>query len=214
MDQFAANLAFRNIRFAYGKNAPMEFPDMCLTNGDHCLILGDSGSGKTTLLHILCGLLPPSDGSVVLNGVDLYGLAKKEMDKFRGQHIGLVLQQAHLLRSLTIAENLKMARYLAGLPKKGWEASVLLDRLGLTGKGDSYTHQLSQGQLQRAAIARALVNRPSLLVADEPTSSLDDRNALAVIDLLSEQAALCNASLIIATHDKRVKDKFRNTYQL
>lgn len=214
MDQFIANLVLQDLQFTYGKNLPMKFPQLSLPKGDHCLILGNSGSGKTTLLHILCGLLPPMCGRVVINGVDVYQLSKGEADKFRGQNIGLVLQQPHLLQSLTVVENLKIARYLAGHPKGGWEPLILLDRLGLKSKGDSYPQQLSQGQMQRVAIARAMVNRPSLLVADEPTSALDDKHAMAVIDLLSEQAELCNASLIIATHDKRVKDKFRNTYHL
>lgn len=214
MDRFAANLVAQNLQFAYGKRFVMKFPQLNLQKGDHCLILGNSASGKTTLLHILCGLLAPLHGRVVLNGVDIYQLSKREMDKFRGQNIGVVLQQPHLLRSLTVVENLRFARYLAGLPDWGGEYAVLLARLDLGEEGRSYPHQLSQGQLQRVAIARALVNRPSLLVADEPTSSLDDKNASTVIDLLSQQAAFYDASLVIATHDKRVKDKFQKTYQL
>ncbi|MEH6307748.1 ATP-binding cassette domain-containing protein [Olivibacter sp. CPCC 100613] len=209
-----ALIAHDGIEVRFKNGLRLSFPSFTLERGAHCLVLGDSGSGKTTLLHVLSGLLKPASGTVKLAGVDIYALSMKEIDRFRGEQVGLIFQQAHLIKSLTLLENLKMARWLLGREENAKDLMVLLERLNLTDQARNYPLELSQGQLQRAAIARALVNRPRLLVADEPTSALDDRNAEAVIALLSEQAALYGASLLIATHDKRIKDKFSNTYVL
>lgn len=203
-----------DIEVRYKNGIGLSFPGFEVDKGTHCLILGDSGTGKTTLLHVLCGLMKPSSGIVTVAGVDIYGLSPKRIDQFRGQHVGLIFQQAHLIKSLTVLENLKMARWLSGLAENTSELSAILERLNMGDKIKSYPHELSQGQLQRAAIARALVNRPRLLIADEPTSALDDRNAEAVIALLLEQAQSYGATLLIATHDKRLKDKFSSTYIL
>ncbi|GAA4786757.1 ABC transporter ATP-binding protein [Olivibacter ginsenosidimutans] len=207
-------IALDDVKFNYTDDVKLSFPRFTLRKGEHCLILGNSGSGKTTLIHMMCGLLRPSSGKVILNGVDIYGLSAKQLDHFRGQNIGLIFQQTHLIRSLTILENLQLARWLAGLKEDREELLLVLQRLKIADKATNYPHQLSQGQAQRAAIARALVNRPMFLIADEPTSSLDDHHAALVLDLLLDQSQNFGASLIIATHDKRVKDQIVNTYQL
>lgn len=193
---------------------PLHFEDLHIKHGVHTLILGDSGSGKTTLLHILSGLLRPTTGDVRINGQSLYTLPTKKMDHFRGQHIGLVFQDAHLVKSLTIRENLKIAQMFARKPADNTRIEQVLALLRLEEKADSYPNNLSRGQSQRAAIARAVVNKPSILVADEPTASLDDVNTEIVLKLLLEQAEEQGATLIIATHDKRVKSQIQHTYQV
>lgn len=192
----------------FANGATLRFPDWNVGEGEQWLLLGESGSGKTTLLHMLGGLLRPSAGRVVVNRVDLYALSVRELDRFRGKHIGIVFQQPHLIRSFTVEENLHLAQSFAGIPKDSLRIREVMDALDIDHKRRSYPQELSQGQAQRVGIARALVNRPQLLLADEPTSSLDNRNADAVIRLLSELAASEGSTLIISTHDDRVKEAF------
>ena len=171
------------------------------------LVVGPSGCGKTTLLHLIAGLLLPSGGRVLVDGQDLAQLSPAARDRFRGQHVGIVLQQFHLLPTLTALQNLLIAQSIAGLPVDRAAARTMLQSLGVNDRVDAFPHQLSVGQQQRVAIARALVNRPKLLLADEPTSSLDDEACSLVADLLLEATKREGASLLIATHDMRLKSR-------
>lgn len=182
--------------------------------GAQWLLLGPSGSGKTTLLHILAGILRPSAGRAVIAGQEVAALSAAGLDRFRGRHIGIVLQRLHLLPSLTVAENVQLAQYLAGLPQDRARVHEVLAGLDLADRADARPHQLSHGQAQRAAIARAVVNRPQLLLADEPTANLDDARCAQALDLLLAQAAACGATLVIATHDQRVKARLPHHYLL
>lgn len=186
----------------------MLFPDLQCAAGEKLLITGPSGSGKTTLLHLLAGLRFPQAGEVRINGQSLDGMKGSAVDRFRGQHIGLVFQQMHFVQALDVLENVLLQQYLAGMPQDKARAERLLDRLGLLGKKHRAIRQLSQGEQQRVAIARAMVNSPAVLLADEPTSSLDDANSLRVIRLLEEMAATAQAALLVVTHDQRLKDHF------
>src|SRR5690606_25324840 len=188
--------------------------DLEVTSGQHTLILGDSGSGKTTLLHILSGLLKPETGSVRIDGQSIYDFPARKLDEFRGQRIGLIFQEAHLVKSLTIQENLQIAQGFAGAKVDHNRIHEVLTLLNLEHKANSYPGKLSRGQMQRAAIARAVINRPAILVADEPTASLDDRNTERVLHLLLNQAEQQDATLIIATHDKRVKARIPLAYEV
>lgn len=192
----------------FATGTTLRFPDWTVGTGEQWLLLGESGSGKTTLLHMLGGLLKPSAGRVIIKGTDIYALSSRQLDCFRGLHIGIVFQQPHLIRSMTVWENLLLAQSLAGKGSDIARVRELLDTLQLDQKRHSYPQALSQGQAQRVGIARALVNRPALLLADEPTSSLDNRNAAAVIRLLTDLAASVNSTLVISTHDDRVKEAF------
>ena len=208
-------LLWRALRYRYpGSATELTFADWQLTDAGHGLLLGDSGSGKTTLLNLVTGLLRPTQGTVLLGETDIASLPAQELDRFRGRHIGMVPQRPHLLASLSVAENLTLAQYLAGLPQDGQRVRAVLDALGLDALAQRRPQQLSQGQAQRVAIARAVINRPQLIVADEPTASLDDGHAQAVLDLLEQQAAACGASLLLATHDARVKQRFAQRLQL
>lgn len=182
--------------------------------GEHWLLLGPSGSGKTTLLHALAGILRPVAGTVTVAGQDLGALGTQALDRFRGQHIGIVLQRLHLIPSLDVAHNLLLAQYLAGLPQDRQRVDEVLAGLDLADKGGAMPHELSFGQAQRVAIARAVVNRPQLLLADEPTSNLDDARCLQALELLQEQATACNATLLIATHDQRIKSRVAHHHDL
>lgn len=200
------------IRYQYPQGQSFRFEDLAVRTGEHTLILGESGSGKTTLLHILSGLRKPDAGSVTVAEERLYDLGTRELDKFRGRHIGLIFQDAHLVKSLTVSENLKIAQRFAGLDTNMDRIREVLDWLHLGDKLHAYPQKLSRGQVQRVAIARAVVNRPAVLVADEPTASLDDRNTASVIDLLLRQAEQTQATLIVATHDMRLKSAISNAY--
>jgi putative ABC transport system ATP-binding protein len=203
-----------DLQFAYGKNALLHFPDILLQQGEHWLLLGESGSGKTTLLHLLGGLLSPQQGKICIGDTDIAQLSASRLDQFRGQHIGIVFQKSHFIRSLTVAENLLLAQKLAHAPLDRARVASLLERLQLGHKMHSKPSQLSIGEQQRAAIARALINQPNLILADEPTSALDDHNSAAVATLLEEEAKAAGATLLVVTHDKRLKDRFPQQIQL
>ncbi len=196
-------LQTNSLRFAYPGQVPIFFPDITLAGGEALLLLGQSGSGKTTLLNLLAGLLAPSQGSVMLDGVTLSTLKGHRLDLFRGQHIGIVFQKPHLIAALSVKQNLELAQFFG--KKKGLSATDLLQDLGLAAKATAAVGTLSEGEAQRVSIARALVNSPKLILADEPTSSLDDLHAQRVVQLLKAQAAKIGAALIIVTHDQRVK---------
>jgi putative ABC transport system ATP-binding protein len=198
----------KNISFYYDINLPFQIPDISLDKGEQLLILGRSGSGKTTILHILAGLLQPKSGEVVIDGTSLYHLKGTQLDKFRGKNIGIIFQKPHILAPLTVEENLVLANYFAG--KKTDRIDSVLKDLGISHKKKSLVNNLSEGEAQRVSIARALVNAPKLILADEPTASLDDENAEAVVKLLKAQAEKHQAALVIVTHDQRVKNHISN----
>lgn len=207
-------LSIDAIEVQYPGSAALRLPPLQLGAGEHCLLLGPSGCGKTTLLHVAAGLLKPARGRVRLGDTDLSVLRGSALDRFRGRHVGIVFQRLHLIPSLTVLQNLAAAQYCAGLAVDRAAARETLARLGIGQKAQALPDALSQGQAQRAAIARAIVNRPRLILADEPTASLDDANALLVIELLIAQARECGAALLIATHDARVKYAFDNRLEL
>ena len=201
-------IRLERLRFAYnGSGDVLRLDQFVLEPESNILVVGPSGCGKTTLLHLIAGLLLPTAGSVVVDGQDLSALSPPARDRFRGRHIGIVLQQFHLLPTLTAMQNLLVAQSIAGLAVNRVAAQLMLKALGVDERVDAYPHQLSVGQQQRVAIARALVNRPKLLLADEPTSNLDDEACASVADLLLSATQQHAVSLVIATHDTRLKAK-------
>ena len=202
------------LSYQYPQGVKLAFPDIHIQKNQHSLLLGDSGTGKTTLLHLLSGLSKPATGEVHLMNQSLYTMRGAALDAFRAKNLGFIFQEAHLLRNLTVTENIKLAQYLAKNPVDEQAIADLLDQLQLNDKAHVLPNQLSRGQKQRVAIARAVINRPGLLLADEPTASLDDKNTDLVLQLLFNIANNYGSSLLIATHDKRIKDQFTNSYQL
>jgi putative ABC transport system ATP-binding protein len=201
-------LSLRDVARQFGGRTVLEVAAWAVAAGRHSLVLGPSGSGKSTLLHLIAGLLQPTRGQILVAGCDVTALRPVELDRFRGQTIGIVLQNLHLISAISVRDNLRLARSLAGLAEDRARLDRLLDELGLAGLADRRPPDLSQGEAQRVAIARAVINRPALILADEPTSALDDGNCAAVLRLLREQAEASGATLVIATHDQRLSPHF------
>ena len=178
------------------------------------LILGPSGCGKTTLLHVMAGLRHLQDGIVSFNGVDTQNLKGSEVDTFRGQNFGFVFQNFHLLKHLTLEQNIRLAAFGAGVKTNNDRLNKLLKAFHLSDKIKQKASSLSHGEAQRAAIIRAVIHKPKVIFADEPTSSLDDENTAQVIRMLEEQADSTGAMLIVATHDKRIKNRFTTSINL
>lgn len=198
----------QNIRHGFGGQAALALDRLNLDAGQAHLLLGPSGCGKTTLLHILAGLMLPDAGSLRIAGQDLSALGPAARDRFRGQHIGLIFQRLHLVGAVNVLQNLLLARHFGRRPPDRPRALALLDQLGLAHRAHAMPDTLSQGEAQRVAIARALINQPAILLADEPTSSLDDDNAQEVISLLRDASEREGAALLVVTHDQRLRAHF------
>lgn len=170
--------------------------------GELVVLTGRSGGGKSTLLNMLAGLLAPTEGRVLLDGRDLYALPDEELSKLRNQHIGVIPQGQTPLHSLTVVQNVTLP-YLMYRDDDGIEARALelLEQLGIRDLADSYPSELSGGEMRRMAIARALACRPDVVLADEPTSDLDDENTRIVLESL-RQAAESGAAVLLSTHDR------------
>ena len=172
-----------------------------IETGEFVAMVGPSGSGKSTLLHLAGGLDQPEAGTVLLGDRDLGALSAGERAKIRRQEIGFVFQFFHLLPTLTVAENVELPLVLDGVKDKGGSVGAMLERVGLADRADHLPGELSGGEMQRAAIARALVAGPELILADEPTGNLDSANGAIVLDVLAEQVAEAGAALLMVTHD-------------
>jgi putative ABC transport system ATP-binding protein len=206
--------SLQNLTHAYDGTTVLNVASWQAGQGAQWLMLGPSGSGKTTLLHVLAGILRPTSGQVTVADQDMNALSPSAMDRFRGKHIGIVLQRLHLIDSLSVLNNLLLAQYMAGEAQDAARVREVLSSLDLGDKVDARPYELSHGQAQRVAVARAVVNKPKLLLADEPTSNLDDIRCMQVLDLLLSQAKACGATLVIATHDQRIKSRVANHYEL
>jgi len=202
------------LTFAYPNGASFEFPDLNVGQNEGLLVLGNSGTGKTTLLHLLAGLMNPTGGTIELDGTELATLKGSARDRFRGKNIGLVFQQSQFIRSISVLENLRLARSLAGLSQDDSLAESLLTELGISERKNAKPNELSIGERQRAAIARALVTKPKIVLADEPTSALDDENCEAVAALFERTVKGHGAALVIVTHDQRLKNRFQNSVSI
>jgi putative ABC transport system ATP-binding protein len=199
-------LATRDLVLARGGRRFAALPDLDVRRGRSVAILGPSGSGKSTALLALAGIRAPADGEVVVEDIAIWRLLPARRDRFRGRRIGLVFQSFHIIDAVSVAANLALAARCAGLPRDNTRVAELLQRLGIGALGSRRADRLSHGQAQRVAVARALFNRPAVVLADEPTSALDDANARTLLALLKETAAAEQAALVLATHDRRVVD--------
>ncbi len=198
-------LETKSIKFEYSNGAKFAFPDIVVPDNSTFLITGKSGVGKTTLLHLLAGINLPTSGEIFVGNNNLSSLSARDLDAFRGKNIGLVLQQNYFINALTVEENLWMVSYLSNHKLSKAKSSKLLDHLELSHLKHKKTYEISVGQQQRLSIARALMNDPILLLADEPTSSLDDDNTQNVMTLLDQLSAEYKTGLVIVTHDFRLK---------
>ena len=194
----------RQLTYSYPGAPPLHFPDVDVPQGGILLLRGPSGSGKSTWLALAAGLLRAAGGGITVAGQDLNALKVVATDAWRARAIGFLPQRLHLSDALTVAGNLAMAQWAAGVPDDAAGIARVLDTLGLAGLGKRKPSQLSGGQVQRVALARAVLLSPQVILADEPTASLDDDAALAALALLKASAQRCHATLVIATHDARV----------
>lgn len=174
-----------------------------LRRGDMLAIVGSSGSGKSTLLHLLGGLDSPTSGEVIFNGTALSAMSQNALSALRNQEMGFIYQFHHLLPDFTAAENVAMPLLIGGMArdKALAQAGEMLERVGVAARAHHRPSELSGGERQRVAIARALVNKPSLVLADEPTGNLDQRNAQSIFDLLSELNKTLGTAFLVVTHD-------------
>jgi putative ABC transport system ATP-binding protein len=190
-----------------GMGAPaLDIADLAVKPGALLAVAGPSGSGKTTFVQLVTGLDRPSCGTIVWDGTDIAGLSEGARDRWRAENVGLVMQEFHLLPGLDAMDNVLLparlgaARLAPGLPER---ARALLDRVGVA-TGRRHVETMSRGEKQRVAIARALLRRPAIVVADEPTASLDAEAGARVADLLVELAREAGATLIAVSHDDRL----------
>jgi putative ABC transport system ATP-binding protein len=195
----------QGLHFRYPGGTALRFADLDLPQGGVLLLGGGSGSGKSTLLALLAGLLQAEGGEITVAGTRLNGLGPAALDAWRARALGFMPQRLHLSASLSVAENLALPYYCAGLPVDHARVAEVVQQLGLTGLETRRPAALSVGQAQRAALARAAMRTPKVLMADEPTASLDDTLARAAVSLLLETSRTCGATLVMATHDARLR---------
>jgi putative ABC transport system ATP-binding protein len=198
----------RGLQYRYPSGPLLQFADVDVAQGGTLLLQGRSGSGKSTWLALVAGLLTASTGEVVVGETPLTPMARGARDAWRARSVGFLPQKLHLGEALTVEGNLALAFYAAGVPEDRARIADALRRLGVAELGARRPSQLSGGQAQRVAIARSILMRPKVLLADEPTASLDDDAATAALALLREASREVGATLVIATHDARVRGAF------
>lgn len=198
-------LTIEQVSKIYGELKALDNINMTVKKGEWLAIMGPSGSGKTTLMNIIGCMDRPSIGKVILEGTDIAKLAPKDLTEIRRDKIGLIFQQFHLVNYLTALENVMMAQYYHSMPDEE-EALEALESVGLRDRAKHLPSQLSGGEQQRLCIARALINHPSILLADEPTGNLDEKNEYLVMDIF-KKLHKTGSTIIVVTHDQEVGDE-------
>lgn len=186
----------------------LNIPEFEVKKGELVALFGPSGSGKSTFLHVLSGLLPVSEGQVAVAGCELNKLGEVERDRFRARSVGYIFQSFNLLNGLSALENVMLGASLAGQSCSCEQATNLLSEVGLEHRMHNRPHQLSMGEQQRVAVARAIIHTPELILADEPTGSLDPKRSAEIIDLLENMVKRHGCTLITVSHDTKVVERF------
>ena len=203
-------LGVKNLEFKVANKTILNKQNFSISKGKHVLISGLSGSGKTTLMNLMSGLLKPTSGFVSFEENDFSKLTEENIDQIRSKNFGFIFQRLHLIKHLTVEQNI-----LLGLNKdQSPNIDELLDDIGLKNKHTQLAKNLSFGESQRVAIARGIINSPKVIFADEPTSSLDDKNTKKVLELIFFQAKKNNSTIIISSHDERVKKFFKKPQEI
>lgn len=209
-------LSVENLTFRYPASGwELRVPTLTLAKGEQLLLVSPSGAGKSTLLNVVAGLLEPATGSVRIAEENIHTLRGAARDAFRGRHVGMIFQTFNLLQGFTAAENVMAALLFAGVPEREHRtrAHAVLQRLGIT-RLDAPVEDMSVGQQQRVAVARAMVCDPVLVLADEPTASLDPTNAHAAMDLIQEVCREKHAALLCVSHDPAMASRFERRESL
>lgn len=215
-------LSVRGLRFRYvgavdtpADSWTIDLPSLDVAHGEQVLLTGGSGTGKSTLLHLIAGLVDPAEGTVLVDGTDIHSLAGAPRDRFRGTKIGMIFQTFNLLSGFSALENVLAALMFSSVPagKHQELAEAALARLGIT-RVHATPEELSVGQQQRVAVARAVVCRPALVLADEPTASLDPENAEHAMDLIQSVCRELGAALVCVSHDPAMSARFERREKL
>ena len=200
----------KNLDYVMANDIILSKLNFSIDNGSHLIVSGPSGSGKSTLINLMSGLLRPTSGYISFEGKDYSKLTEKDIDEIRSKNFGLIFQRLHLVKHLTVEQNI-----LLGFNKlKSPNIIELIEEIGFTSKRKQLAKNLSFGESQRVAIARGVINNPKIIFADEPTSSLDDINTKKVLELISTQAKKNKSSIVISSHDERVKKFFKNISEI
>lgn len=205
-------LELKDISKIYGSVKALQNIDLQVSQGEWLAIMGPSGSGKTTMMNIIGCMDKPSNGSVILDGINIAKESAKSLTNIRRDKIGLIFQQFHLINYLTALENVMVAQYYHSMPDEK-EALQALERVGLGDRAKHLPSQLSGGEQQRVCIARALINYPMLILADEPTGNLDETNEKIVLDIF-KQLHQDGSTIIVVTHDPEVAEEAQRTVVL
>jgi putative ABC transport system ATP-binding protein len=192
-----------------GRKAIIDIPAFTLAAGEQVALRGESGSGKTTFLNLISGILAPDSGTIEIGGSDMASLGEHGRDRLRGSSIGYIFQTFNLLQGYSCLENVLLGMTFGAHPDRA-QALALLARVGLSHRLDHFPRQLSSGQQQRVAVARALAKRPKLVLADEPTGNLDHKNAREALRLVRETCLETGAALLLVSHDPEVLGAFQN----
>ncbi len=191
----------------------IDLPHLAVPPGAQVALAGASGSGKSTLLNLIAGILRPDGGRICVAGIEITRLSEPRRDRVRARHVGYIFQTFNLLQGYTALENVELAMRFAGRVNRALAAS-LLERVGLKDRMNYRPRQLSVGQQQRVAVARALANRPELVLADEPTGNLDARHARAALELIREMCRENRAALLLVSHDREVLAQFETVHEM
>ena len=203
-------LRVKNLEFKVANKTILNKQNFSVSKSKHLIISGSSGSGKTTLMNLMSGLLKPTSGFISFEDNDFSKLTEDNIDQIRSKNFGFIFQRLHLIKHLTVEQNI-----LLGLNKdQSPNIDELLDDIGLKNKHTQLAKNLSFGESQRVAIARGIINSPKVIFADEPTSSLDDKNTKKVLELIFFQAKKNNSTIIISSHDERVKKFFKKIQEI
>ncbi len=204
MDVLELKNITRTFRAGMVETVALDSISLSVKQGEFVSIMGPSGCGKSTLLNIMGALDRPTEGQVVVEGVDVFSLSAKEQARFRNQHLGFIFQSFHLIPSLTVYENVEMPLLYGKAPKAERRRRIeeMLEKVGLTHRMHHFPNQISGGQCQRAAIARALVCNPGLILADEPTGNLDSKMGSEIMDILKGMNAQDGHTIVMVTHNE------------
>jgi putative ABC transport system ATP-binding protein len=205
-------LQTHGLTFQYPGAMPIVFPNLDIAQGGALLLRGSSGSGKSTLLALTCGLLQPSSGSITVSGSQPQKLGQSQRDAWRGRTIGFLPQHLHLSHALTVFDNLALAYFAIGVATDKAQIMQNLEALDVAELAQRKPQSLSGGQAQRVALARAMLMQPKVILADEPTASLDNEAAANAATLLAQASQRCNATLVVATHDARIQPVLANQF--